>query len=132
MLLTKYISLDEFKDYFNKDLVQELGTQEEALAFLVRIENRMEAFVNASFNRNIEIEFPNFSDYQKKHYKLALLEQAIYIWRNGDVSVDSDYMLEGKNISIAPNCENELRLAGIWNRTLQRHFGNGGYWWWMI
>lgn len=128
MLLTRYITLDEFQDYFSLDLVEEFGTVEKATAFLVRIENRMVAFVNANFNRNIDLEYPTFSDYQKEHYKLALKEQAIYIWRNGDVSVDSGYELETgekisrskvKEISIAPNCENELRLCGIWNRNLR-------------
>ena len=37
-------------------------------------------FINASFNRNIDMLFPVFTDYQKEHYKLALLEQCLYIF----------------------------------------------------
>ena len=127
-LLTKYISLDEFTQYFPEiNLVADLGGRENALAFLKRIEDRLAAFVNASFNRNIDMIYPVFTDYQKEHYKLALLEQCLYIHRNSDISTDSGYdPEEGEKISrgkinalsIAPNCKRELILCGIWNRNI--------------
>ena len=67
----------------------------------------------------------------EEHYKKALLEQAIYIWRNGDMSVDSGYDLESgekisrgkiKQISIASNTIDHLRMCGLWNRTIARTF----------
>ena len=130
-LQTKYISLDDFKDYFGIDLVEELGTTENAIGFLKRIEDRMEVYLDSNFNKHIEREYPHFSDNQKEHYKLALLEQAIYIWRNGDVSVDSGYDIESgekvsrgkiKEISIATNSIDHLRMCGLWNRSIARTF----------
>ncbi len=134
MLQTKYISLDEFNEYFNIDLRAKFGTEEAAIAFLRRIEDRLATFVDSNFNANIDMRFPCFTDYQKYHYKHALLEQAIYIFRNGDISVDSGYDPEKGEVarperySIAPNCKNELRLCGIWNRNIP----NMGPFWWGI
>ena len=127
-LQTKYITLDEFNQYFPEmNLVEALRSRESALAFLKRWENRMASFINASFNRNIDMIYPEFTDYQKEHYKLALLEQCAYIFRNGDLSTDSGYELgEGEIESltklqtkiIAPNAKRELILCGIWNRNI--------------
>jgi len=124
MLQTKYISLDEFQEYFQIDLRAEFGTEEAALAFLKRIEDRLETFVDSNFNANVNMRWPNFTQYQKYHYKHALLEQAIYVFKNGDISVDSGYDPEKGEIArteryvIAPNCKAELRLCGVWNRNI--------------
>lgn len=137
MLQTRYITLDDFKEYFSIDLIEEMGTEIVAQAFLKRIEDRMESFVNSNFNRNINSEFPRFTDYQKEKYKLALLEQCIYIFKNGDISVDSGVDLEKgevinrgilKNMSIAPNAEANLRLCGIWCRQIRSN--RAGFLWW--
>ena len=125
MLQTKYITLDEFKEYFGIDLTEAFKTVEYAKAFLKRIEDRLSTFVDANFNRNIDKLYPDFTDYQKEHYKLALLEQCIYIYRNGDISVDSGYDPEKGEIArperyaIAPNCKQNLILCGIWNRCVK-------------
>ena len=132
MLQTKYITLDEFQEYFNIDLRAAFGTQEKAQAFLKRIEDRLATFVDSKFNTNIDRKYPCFTDYQKKHYKLALLEQCIYVFKNGDISVDSGYDPEKGEIAktekyaIAPNCKDNLRLCGIWNRNIPNM---GPFWW---
>ena len=132
MLQTKYITLDEFTEYFNIDLRAEFGTEEKALAFLKRIEDRLATYCDSKFNCNVDMKYPCFTDYQKEHYKLALLEQAIYIHRNGDVSVDSGYDPEKGEVArperyaIAPNCKDNLRLCGIWNRNIPNM---GPFWW---
>lgn len=138
-LKTKYITLDEFNQYFPEiDLVEELGSKEKALGFLKRIEVRMEAFLNANVFKLVTDYWPVFTDYQKEHYKYALLEQAIYVFRNGDISVDSGYDLdEGvkitpkdkKAIVLAPNAVDHLVLCGLWSRhiTYPGNFGNGPF-----
>lgn len=124
-LQTKYITKDDFEEYFGIDLVAELGTTNAAIMFLIRIENRLSAYINSNFNTNIHEKYPCFTDYQKYHYKLALLEQAIYIFKNGDISVDSGYdpekgeIANTKRYAIAPNCKDELRLCGVWNRNIR-------------
>lgn len=137
MLKTKYITLDDIKNYLGEDLRLALGSEESAIAFVVRIENRLETFIDANFNRSIEREYPCFSDYQKKHYKQALLEQVIYIYKNSDISVDSGYDIDKgeiisrakiKQLSIAPNTRDELILCGLWNRQIRYNRRNILWW----
>lgn len=140
MLQTKYITLDEFTEYFpEKDLIAIMGSQEGAIAFLKRIEDRMESFIEANFDKNLEREYSVFTNYQKKHYKRALLEQCIYILRNGDISVDSGYDMDKgviadittiKKLALSPNSKQELILCGLWSR----HIRAGRYclWDWLV
>lgn len=143
MLKSKYITADDFKDYFGMDLENMLKSDDNPSntvnAFLLRLETRLSAYIDANFYRNVDYEYPNFSDYQKKHYKIALLEQAMYIIRNGDISTDSGYDLEEgvkatpsqlKAITISPNCKEQLILCGLWCRKIQNRGKGGldGYW----
>lgn len=126
-LQTRYVTLDEFTEYFPEvDLVAEIG-EASANALLIRTENRLSAFINAKFYRNIDIEYPNFTDYQKQHYKYALLEQIFYTYKNGDNSVDSGYdpekgvVISSKEMQqklISPNAIDELILCGVWCRKI--------------
>ena len=129
---TKYITVDNFKNYFGIDLDLELKAQgnpsNTAEAFLYRIETRMAAFLDARFNRRIDKEYPTFTDYQKEHYALALLEQAMYVFRNGDISVDSGYDIEAGEKAdndtivkktIGLNAMNELILCGLWTTQIK-------------
>jgi len=137
---TKYITPDDFKAYFGIDLEFELknsgNPSDTANAFLLRIENRLATFIESNFYRNIEAEYPTFTDYQKLHYSYALLEQALYVFKNGDISVDGGYDYEQGEIasnetilkkSIAPNCRQELLLCGLWCRKI-RGYRNRGIW----
>lgn len=120
---TKYITLDDFKGYTGKDLVELLGSTEAANSFLARVEIRMEAFLEARMHQNISLRYPHFTDSQKMHYKFALLEQADYITRVGEISKDSGYdpdsglkIDQGSLISLAidRNAKEQLMLAGVW------------------
>ena len=141
MLQTRYITPDDFKTYFGIDLGAQLkgnaNPSDKANAFLIRIEDRMESFLNAKFFKRITDEWTRFTDWQKEQYKKALLEQAIYIFRNGDISVDSGYEpVEGikisrhaiEELSLAPNALNYLRLCGLWSR----HIGQNMWFGWFI
>lgn len=143
MLKSKYITADDFKEYFGMDLANMLKTDDNPSntvnAFLFRLETRLEGYINANFYRNVEIEYPEFSEYQKQHYKFALLEQAMYIIRNGDISTDSGYDPEEgqkatpsqlKAIIISPNCKEQLILCGLWCRKIKNRGKGGldGYW----
>lgn len=140
MLQTKYITLDEFTEYFpEKDLIAIMGSQEGAIAFLKRLEDRMESFIGANFDKNLEREYACFSDFQKVHYKRALLEQAIYVLKNGDISVDSGYDVDKgivvditslKKLALSPNSKQELLLCGLWSRHLRA--GRYALWDWLV
>lgn len=142
MLQTRYITPDEFIEYTGIDLGAQLkgnaNPSDKALAFLNRIEVRMEAFLNARFFKRVSDEWPYFTDWQKQHYKYALLEQALYVFKNGDISVDSGYNPdEGikisptakKEITIAQNAIDHLLLIGLWNRYIKSpgFFGPNGF-----
>lgn len=140
-LQTKYITKDEFLAYSGINLDMRLkdddNPSDKANAFLYRIERRMETFINANFYKNVDQEYPNFTNYQKEHYKQALMEQAIYILRNGDISTDSGYDPEGgfvaeanrlKYATIAPNAKEELILCGLWCRKINSR-GRADYEW---
>ena len=133
---TQYITPDDFKQYFGIDLEARLkgdaNPSDKANAFIKRIEDRMASYLNAHFFKNISVEYGCMSDHQKEKYRLALLEQAIYVFKNGDISVDSGYDPdEGLKISphaktelvLAPNAKDYLREAGVWTG----HIGNGGF-----
>ena len=53
-LQTRYITLDEFNEYFDIDLVIEFGSTSKAEHFLQRTSDRLESYINAKFNRNID------------------------------------------------------------------------------
>ena len=130
---TRYITADEFTQYTGIDLSKELrdtdNPSDKVSAFLKRVEDRMEVYMNAKFFKNVGELYPRLSDEQKMHYKLALIEQALYIFRNSDISVDSGYDPEKGIIAnkkeltglvIAPNARDHLRMTGLWTR----HIGN--------
>ena len=135
-LQTRYITADEFREYTGIDLKEELkddsNPSNKVNAFLIRVEDRMEVYLNAHFFKNVHHEWPKFSDFQKHHYKLALIEQAYYIFKNGDISTDSGYDPEKgivaskttrSSITIAPNAIDHLKMTGLWTG----HIGDGGF-----
>ena len=142
-LKSKYITEEEFKQYTGIDLSLELKDDDnpsnKVQSFLCRVEIRIATFIDSNFHRNVELEYPKFSDYQKYHYKLALLEQCLYVFKNGDISVDSGYdsekgvMIssgEKKKIVISENCKEHLILCGLWCRKIKpRARGSMDGWW---
>lgn len=129
---SKYITKDDFKAYFGIDLDLELkddsNLSNKAEAFLYRIERRLTSFINANMCRNIDYEYLGLTDFQKEKFQLALLEQAYYVFKNGDISSDSGYDQENgiiadredlKNLSISRNAIDLLIEAGIWSRHIR-------------
>lgn len=130
MLNTKYITPDDFKSYTGIDLEIELSGGD-AKAFIYRVEKRLEAYISANYYRIVDESWPHLSDFQKEHYKLALIEQALYVLKNGDISTDSGYDPERgpvaqrgdlKSRVLAPNARDQLLLTGL----IDRHIGAWG------
>lgn len=139
---SKYVTPDEFKEYSGIDLAANLKDDDnpsnKVNSLLYRVEARMEAFLNANFYRNVEQEYPKFTDYQKLHYKLALMEQLLYMLKSGDLSTDSGYDPDDgvkaspetiRKLVIAPNAKDQLMLCGLWCRKVisksRGGFGDG-------
>ena len=138
-LQTRYITLDEYQEYFQEDLRELLGGDNQALAFLVRLEDRLEIYITSKCNRNIKFEYPAFSDYMKDCYKKALLEQAKYIIQNSDIAVDSGLDLERGEIisshilsekSLSPITKQYLTSCGLLNRNVNTHIPAYRRGWW--
>lgn len=131
-LKSKYITAQDFLEYTGIDLNIELKDDDnpsnKVNAFLYRIENRMSNFIASFFYKDIDSLFLKFTDFQKLHYKFALIEQALYVLKNGDISVDSGYDFESnkvvvkkediENRIIGLNAKAELMRIGIWNRKI--------------
>lgn len=134
-ITTKYVSAEDFKIYFGIDLQKTLrdgdNPSNKVNAFIMRWENLIESYLDAEYFQKIDEIYPTFSDYQKKHYQLALLEQLYYAYYNGDLSIDSGYDQEtgdkGRPFdrTIAPNALRELRLCGLTNVKIDGRYGNG-------
>ena len=127
-ITTKYINKDDFKNVFNINLDEEIQNGDTPEAFIFRLETRVATFLDYAFHQNVDKMYPEFTDYQKFHYSMALLEQGLYILRNGDISVDSGYSYDNGEISstnlivmksIAPNCMMHLNLCGLWCSQIQ-------------
>lgn len=135
---TKYINKDDFKAFWGIDLEAELKTNDnpsdEVDSFLRRVEIRIATHLDAKFYRNIDDEYPTLTDYQKEHYKYALLEQAHYMLTQGDLASDSGYDVNDgekasrdklKSIYFSEPCIEHLILSGMWCRKI-RNRSRGG------
>ena len=129
---TQYITPDDFKQYFGIDLAARLkgdaNPSDKANAFIKRVEDQMEVYLNSTFFKNINIEWSHFSDFQKEHYRLALLEQAYYIFKNGDIARDSGYepdeglkisTHEKREIMLSEIAKQHLEMTGLWTRNIR-------------
>ena len=140
-LKQKQVTNDEFKVYSGKDLTLYLTDSDnpsnEVQAFLYRKQLNIDTFIEAQMFKQIRYE--NMSDYQKQHYKVAVMEQIIYELRNGEISTDSGYDNEVGALSnvdyltyitIAPETKRHLQVAGLWSRKVKgtRTFDIGYIW----
>lgn len=127
-LETRFVTSEEFKEYTGIDLDAELkntdNNSNKVEAFIFRITNNLESFIQAQFFKKLDYEYEHFTDYQKTHYKYALMEQILYIFKNGDLTTMSGLenerivtpRTELRKVSISDNTINELKLCGVWNR----------------
>lgn len=136
-LKSKYITADEFKLYSGIDLAIELkdddNSSQKVDAFLYKIEKRMEAYIDGNYHQSVERRYPEFTDHQKECYKLALLEQAIYVLNNNEISEDSGYDQERgvvasrdvlRQLALSENARLQLINCGLINtQVLKRRVG---------
>lgn len=143
----EFISTDDFFNYWGINLESKLNTGDNrsnfANMFLKRIEDRVMSWIDANTFRNIpwenlksdykvENEYEQkYIDIQKDYWRKALLEQAMYVFRNGDIGQDSGYDQEKgviapsenlQSIEICRPCINFLKCAGLYNHNIQNTF----------
>lgn len=125
----KFITPDDFENYWGINLIEKLkdnsNSSNKANIFLKRVENRVISWIDANTFR--QTTWDKLTDYQLEHFQNALIEQAMYIYRNSDLALDSGYDTEKgfvggaeklKTIEICEPCLRELKLAGLYNLTV--------------
>lgn len=135
-LKSRYVNADEFKMYSGIDLAQQFkdndNPSDQVNAFIFRTETLLENWINAHFFKVITNEYPKLTDNQKRLYKIALMEQMMYVLRNGDISTDSGYDITSgiiaktekiSEIVIARNTIDALKTAGIITTKIRKGFG---------
>ena len=137
-LQTRYITKDEFRDYTGRNLDEELAGREAPETLIHRVTDRLETWLNSKYYQNIALKYPEFTDYQKEHYKKALIEQVLYILENGDISVDSGYNPDVgiiantdtlSQVIISPNSKMHLEVCGLLSRKIRTCPRTGFLWW---
>lgn len=141
-LQTKYITPDDFKNYWGIDLAcldDGDDPSNKKTRFIQRIEDRIAMIVDSSCFKQVDREYPAFSEYQKQHYKLALLEQAMYVFHSGDIQVDSGIdpergvVITPEQIAktvLSPMAKRHLMLCGIWSKKIRMSDWVGNLEWW--
>lgn len=126
----KYITADDFRNYWGIDLSTRLkdtdNTSNRVDAFLARVEDYVMAWVDANTFR--VIDWNVMTEYQLDMFRKALLNQAMYVFRNSDISLDSGYDVEKgivvaradlSSIAISQPTLDLLKNAGLYNQKIQ-------------
>lgn len=109
-----------------------------AQAFIKRIQRRLNNYIDTHFNGMVGSGYAKPSDSQLYHYKLAVIEQVLYIFNNTAITESMGLNDDGyktlskadiKQREIGIECQRELEMAGLWNRNLNGYRGFYNYWW---
>ena len=71
--------------------------------------------IDSDFYNNVAYRFQNFTNEQKEWYKLAIAEQALYMLKNGDLSLDSGYSKDKGSVAT----RNEINNIQISQETIR-------------
>lgn len=133
----RFVTVDEFDNYWTANLRDMLKTSanvsNQAEMFLARIERRLMSYIdNNTFRR---YRYEDLRDRQLDAFKEAILMQAMYVYRNGDLGMDSGYDAEQGikvsrhdlvEITLCQDAIDTLSNAGLWNMVMKnrpRKFG---------
>jgi len=140
------VSPDEFLNYTGIDLRLRLigmkninGNSSNAPEmFIRRIQIRLNNYIDTHFRGAISNSFNEPNPYQVYYYKLAVIEQVLYIFNNTAITEDMGLDDNGysrltrkeiKEREISIECERNLELAGLFNRQLYGGSGFNRCWW---
>lgn len=132
-----FITVDEFDNYWSVNLRDMLRTSanesNQAEMFLARVERRLMAYIdNNTFRR---YKYEELCGHQLNAFKEAIVLQAMYVYKNGDIGMDSGYDAERGlvakraelvELSVCQDAIDVLANAGLWNMSMKnrpRKFG---------
>lgn len=88
-----YVTPDDFKNYWGIDLRNALrdddNVSNQADRFLERVQDRLENWINNNTFRRLKFE--QLNPFQMENFKKAILTQAMYMYKQGDMGLDSGY-----------------------------------------
>ena len=133
----KFITIDDFNNYWTVNLQNMLRTSanesNQAEMFLARVERRLMAYIdNNTFRR---YKYEELSGNQLEAFKEAIVVQAMYVYKNGDLGMDSGYdserglvvkRAELVELYVCQDAIDILSNAGLWNMVMKnrpRKFG---------
>lgn len=127
----KYVTKDEFLNFTGIDLDEELRDQGTAIdsskaeRFLGKAEMFLMDYIDVNSFRNFEWDHMNAN--MLDAFKKAVLHQAEYMFRNGDLTTDSGYDPERgtvisrgslQGIMISEPAKNALKRGGLLNKVI--------------
>jgi len=139
----RFVTPDDFLNYTGKDLRYELrdtgGAVDDTKAerFLYRAETRLMSFVDHASFRNYQWDELAYHPDDFQAMKRAVLEQALYMFRNGDLSSDSGYDPQRGPIATRPDLVSReisnfaidiLKERGLFNQVMVNHLRYNKTW----
>lgn len=129
-LKPQFVTVDDFTSFFGIDLRSKLKENDNASnaaeLFLYRIEDRLKTWIDTYTFR--VVPFHKLTPFQREKFQKAILYQAMYVLRNGDLGLDSGYdseqgvVAERGDLTVLSVCETSieyLKSAGLYNQKIQ-------------
>lgn len=124
----RFVTPSDFQNYTGKNLKSILksdGVNNFDNLFLMRVEDRLLVAIDKMSFRTYS--FDHLTEFQKENLQKAIIEQAEYILRNGDIYTDSGYDLEKiiatpgflESIEICRITKSYLIASGLLNFNIQ-------------
>ena len=130
----KFISPSDFYNYWGVDLNSALksdnNVSNKANTFLKIVEDRLMSWIDSNSFRNTNWDEIWEYDHMLECFQKAILTQAMYVYRNSDIALDSGYdpdsgfvakKQELQSIVICEAALNYLREGGLFNQVISAH-----------
>lgn len=124
----KFVTTDMFNNRFGinlNDIEDGENISNKGNIFLMMVEDNLLSWIDANTFRNVS--WDNLSSFQLEKLQMAILYQALYTYKNGDILLDSGYDQEKgivapqttlQEIAISPTAINYLKIAGLYNHVV--------------
>lgn len=107
-----FVTPSDFFNYWGLDLRDKLKSRDnqsnKADLFLKRVELRLMNYIDNNSFRNYE--WDKLDKDSRESIQYAILEQAMYMFKNGDIALDSGYDMQ-KGIIAPKNALNEITIC---------------------